>query len=178
MKLLNIFKNKSDKTEVVVVDNYKELPDFKKIAIPDLKQYLVDGYDEIRKLKNEYENLNNKYEEALKYQYLYNAALITSEEFKKRDNENKIKNEELKQQVEEVSKRNLELMEIINDYKLKELELKKKEEEIQELIHDAEIRGIYKYKNQLKENIENTKGNISKSKLFEMMRKVKIRVSD
>ncbi len=53
---MNFFKRKNkDNINIVVADDNKELPDVRKISVPDLKQYIIDGYEEIRKVKNEKE---------------------------------------------------------------------------------------------------------------------------
>ena len=82
-------KEEPEKIEITVIDDNKELPDFRKITVPDLKQYLINGYEEIREVKKEKEKLKNDLEKAKTYEDLYNATLITLEEFRKRDEENK-----------------------------------------------------------------------------------------
>lgn len=52
----------SDKVEITVVDDNEKLPDFRKIAVPDLKQYLINGYNEIREVGKEKEELKNELE--------------------------------------------------------------------------------------------------------------------
>lgn len=90
MKFKELFKKKEEeKIEITVIDDHKELPDFRKIAVPDLKQYLINGYNEIREVKKEKEELKNDLEKAKTYEDLYNATLVTLEEFRKRDEENK-----------------------------------------------------------------------------------------
>lgn len=53
------------------------------------------------------------------------------------------------------------------------MELNKKEKEIKELIKKESIEELDKYKENLITKIENTKGNISKSKLFNIIREIK-----
>lgn len=86
--MFNLFKKKEN-VEITVIDDNKQLPDFRKISVPDLKQYLVNGYEEIRQVRNKKEELQKKYEDALEYKKLYETTLLTLEEFEKRDNENK-----------------------------------------------------------------------------------------
>ena len=99
MKILKYLKEKKQKNieqneniEITVVDNNTELPDFRKITVPDLKQYLINGYDEIREVKKEKEILKEDLEKAKKFEDLYNSTLVVLNEFKERDEENKITN--------------------------------------------------------------------------------------
>lgn len=173
-KLLNkIFKTQTDeKLEITVLDNNTELPDFRKIAIPDLKQYLVDGYNEIRQVKNENEILKEDLEKAKKYKDLNNATLVTLNEYKKRDNENKNKIQKLENNIanknEEISKLN----ESINHYKIYETELDKRERNINIEKEEAIREAIQYYREDLISKIEGTKGNISKSKLYNIIESV------
>ena len=80
---------------------------------------------------------------------------------------------ELRENLEQLTQRNLELLETINEYKINEMELNKKEKEIKELIKKESIEELDKYKENLITKIENTKGNISKSKLFNIIREIK-----
>ena len=171
MNFLKILKK--DQFKVLVVDDYKELPDFKKIAVPDLKQYLIDAYSEVQNLKGQNLELEEKYKKSVEYKQLYEAALITSDEFKKRDESNKTKINELRENLEQLTQRNLELLETINEYKINEMELNKKEKEIKEIIKKENNEELDKYKENLITKIENTKGNISKSKLFNIIREIK-----
>ena len=85
MNLINLFKKK-EQTEMITEET---LPDVQQIKVPDLKQYLLNGYKEIREVKNQNEQLQLKLEEESKYKLLYDGALVTLEEFKKREDENK-----------------------------------------------------------------------------------------
>lgn len=62
--------------------------ELREIKVPDLKQYLVNGYNEIRQVKQEKIKLENELEEEKKNKQLYEGALVTLDEFRKRDEEN------------------------------------------------------------------------------------------
>ena len=62
--------------------------ELREIKVPDLKQYLVNGYNEIRQVKQEKIKLENELEEEQKNKQLYEGALVTLDEFRKRDEEN------------------------------------------------------------------------------------------
>ena len=73
MNIIKYLKEKKQKNieqneniEITVVDNNTELPDFRKITVPDLKQYLIKGYDEIREVKKEKEILKQYFEKLAK----------------------------------------------------------------------------------------------------------------
>ena len=85
MKLIKLF----DKKKEMIIE--ETLPDVQHIKVPDLKQYLLNGYKEIREIKQENEQLQLKLEEEHKYKILYDGALVTLDEFKTREDENKNK---------------------------------------------------------------------------------------
>ena len=134
----------------------------KQIKVPDLKQYLVNGYEEIRQVKQENVRLENKLEEEKKNKQLYEGALVTLDEFKKRDDDNKLEIERLKQKIQnkedEIDNINSEL----NTYKIKQHEYDKKLKSMDEEIKKS----IEKFKKGLCNKIKNTKGNMSKEKII------------
>ena len=67
MNLINLFKKK-EQTEMITEEI---LPDVQQIKVPDLKQYLLNGYKEIREVKQDNEQLQLKLEEESKYRLLY-----------------------------------------------------------------------------------------------------------
>lgn len=165
-------RKKKENYEITVIDDNKELPDFRKISVPDLKQYLVEGYNEIREVKEEREELKDKLENALKYKELYEASLVTTNEFKKRDEENQIKIKKLEEQKELKIQENYKLKEIINDYKILEKQIQEKEEKIE--INKAEKLAKKLLKEIIIKEISDIKGNISKSKLFDLIEKMEV----
>ena len=171
LKLFNNKKNK-EKTEIVVVDNNKELPDIRKIAIPDLKQYILKGYEEIREIKTQNHELEEKLEDAKKYKDLYETALVTTGEFEKRDEENKQIIKKKQEKIDKYIEENSKLQEIINTYKILEKDIETREKEITNKYNEIKNEGIIKYKDNLIEKINNTKGNISKSKLIMIVNEV------
>ena len=65
-KFKKVKEEDKQKIEITVVDDNKELPDFRKITVPDLKQYLINGYKEIREVKEEKEKLELDLDNILK----------------------------------------------------------------------------------------------------------------
>lgn len=175
MKFKNFLnkKEEQEKIEITVVDDNKELPDFRKIAIPDLKQYLINGYEEIREVKKQKEDLKKELENAKKYKDLYDATLVTLNEFKRRDEENKKAQIKMEKDINEKEIRMSALKEQVNTYKILEIETNKKIENIEKIKQEEKNNGIKEYKEKLVEEINNTKGNISKSKLIGIISSIK-----
>lgn len=166
-------KMKTENIEITVVDDNETLPDFRKIAVPDLKQYLISGYNEIREVKKEKEELKEKLEEAKKYKDLYDAALIALDEFKKRDEENNNMQIKMDKEITEKEIKIADLKEEINNYKILKVEIDKEIENIEKIKQKERNDGIKEYKEKLIKEINNTKGTISKSKLIGIISSVK-----
>lgn len=166
-------KMKTENIEITVVDDNETLPDFRKIAVPDLKQYLINGYNEIREVKKEKEELKEKLEEAKKYKDLYDAALIALDEFKKRDEENNNIQIKMDKEITEKEIKIADLKEEINNYKILKVEIDKEIENIEKIKQKERNDGIKEYKEKLIKEINNTKGTISKSKLIGIISSVK-----
>lgn len=173
--LKNIFKikQKPENIEITVIDDNKELPDFRKIAIPDLKQYLIEGYEEIREVKKQREELKEELEDTKKYKDLYDATLVTLNEFKTRDEENKEIQTKMDREIIEKEIKIADLKEEVNNYKILETETNKKIENIEKIKQEEKNNAIKEYKEKLIEEINNTKGTISKSKLIGIISSIK-----
>lgn len=173
--LKNFFnkKTKTENIEITVIDDNKELPDFRKIAVPDLKQYLINGYNEIREVKKQKEELKEKLEASKKYKDLYDAALIALDEFKIRDEENNNIQIKMNKEITEKEIKIADLKEEINNYKILKVETDKEIENIEKIKQKERNDGIKEYKEKLIKEINNTKGTISKSKLIGIISSVK-----
>lgn len=180
MNIIKYLKEKKQKNieqneniEITIVDNDTELPDFRKITVPDLKQYLIKGYDEIREVKKEKEILKEDLEKAKKFEDLYNSTLVVLNEFKERDEENKIIQIKLENKINEKETEIKNLKEQVNTYRIIEIETNKKIDNIEKIKKEEKNNSIKEYKEKLIEEINNTKGTISKSKLFSMINSIK-----
>lgn len=147
------------------------LPDVQQIKVPDLKQYLLNGYKEIREVKQENEQLQLKLEEESKYKLLYDGALVTLEEFKTREEENKNKINELQTKLNEKQEELYKLNDLLNTYKIKQAKVNEQEKNISSLVQDNIDLAISNFKDIVIETIKNTKGNISKDKLCNLIQK-------
>lgn len=146
------------------------------VKVPDLKQYLVDGYNEIRQVKKEKIELENKLEEQKQIEHLYNGTLVTLSEFKTRDEENKKEIEHLKQIIDNKKDEIYKLEEKINNYRINEKkieehkeELKRIENGIHEEIDSRTKENIKQYKGELCKIIKRAKGNLSKEKIIKII---------
>ena len=146
----------------------------KEIKVLDLKQYLVNGYEEIRQVKQKNIELKDKLEEESKNKQLYEGALFTLSEFQKRDEENKKEITKLENKLENKQKEIENLNSTLNTYKINEYEFNKRKSELENEIEKVVKKTINLYKENLIQEIENTKGNLSKSKIVNIVEALKI----
>lgn len=170
MKLANLFKNK-EKTEMIVEE---KLPNIQQIKVPDLKQYLLNGYAEIREVKNQNEQLQLKLEEQSKYKLLYDGALVTLEEFKTREKEDKDKIDNIQTKLNEKQEELYKLNDLLNTYKIKQLQADEQLKNIDKLIQDNINSAIINFKATIIDLIKNTKGNISKDKVCNLIKRMEV----
>lgn len=136
-------KQKTEETNEMIVDS--NLPDVRKIEVPDLKQYLVNGYKEIREVKKKNEELQN------------------------RDSENKEKISDLNKKMENKNQEIKQLNDIINTYRIREKEINEMEDRFKSTMEKTEKETERKIKDNLIRMIINTKGNISKNRLCDLI---------
>lgn len=170
MKLVNLFKNKQ-KAEMIIEE---KLPDVQQIKVPDLKQYLLNGYQEIREVKQKNEQLQLKLEEKSKYKLLYDGALVTLEEFKTREKEDKDKINNLQTKLNEQQEEIYKLNDLLNTYKIKQLQVDEQLKNTDNLIQDNIDSAIMNFKATIIELIKNTKGNISKDKVCNLIKRMEV----
>lgn len=159
MRLIKLF-NKKEKKEMIIEET---LSDVQQIKVPDLKQYLLNGYKEIREVKQENEQLQLKLEES-KYKLLYDGALVTLEEFKTREEENKDKINKIQTKLNEKQEELFKLNDLLDTYKIKQLEVEEQLKNTDKLIQNNIDYSIINFKETIIDLIKNTKGNISKDK--------------
>ena len=168
MNLINLFKKK-EQTEMITEET---LPDVQQIKVPDLKQYLLNGYKEIREVKNQNEQLQLKLEEESKYKLLYDGTLVTLEEFKKREDENKKQINNIQTKLNEKQEELYKLYDLVNTYKIKQLEIDEQLKNMDKVIKDNIDSSIIDFKEKIIEAIKNTKGNISKDKVCNLIQRM------
>lgn len=142
----------------------------KQIKVPDLKQYLVNGYEEIRKVKQKNIELENRLEEEKKNKQLYDGALVTLDEFRKRDDDNQKEILRLKQKIKDKQDEIDNLNSELNTYKIKQNEYDKKEKNLKQEIEEEKRWALANYKKRLCNDIRNTKGVLSKDKIISLIK--------
>ena len=154
---MNLFKRKDNITLIA-----KESPDVVSIAVPDIKQYLVNEYERVEGLKAKLEEYEIKLEEATELKFKYDATLVTLDEYSKR----------LKQADENINKEKQKVVNAIN-------ETAKAKDELNTykiMLHDAALTKeaikdeiIAEFKAELVEKINEIKGNLSKKCVLEVI---------
>ena len=112
-------------------------------------------------------------ENAKKYKDLYDSTLVALNEFKDRDEENKKIQIKLEAKINKKEEEISSLKEQVNTYRILEIETNKKIENIEKIKREEKNNGIKEYKEKLIQEINNTKGTISKSKLFSIINSIK-----
>jgi len=143
----------------------------KEIKVPDLKQYLVNGYEEIRQVKKENIELENQLEEEKKNKQLYEGALVTLSEFQQRDKDNKNEINRLKNKIKEKEQEINNINSQLNTYKIRQIEYDKREKNLKNEINENVKRKINILKDNICNKIKNTKGNLSKDKVIDIVYK-------
>ena len=143
----------------------------KEIKVPDLKQYLVNGYEEIRQVKKENIELENQLEEEKKNKQLYEGALVTLSEFQQRDKDNKNEIDRLKNKIKEKEQEINNINSQLNTYKIRQIEYDKREKNLKNEINENVKRKINILKDNICNKIKNTKGNLSKDKVIDIVYK-------
>jgi chromosome segregation ATPase len=149
----------------------KKQESVKEIKVPDLKQYLVNGYEEIRQVKKENIELENQLEEEKKNRQLYEGALVTLSEFRQRDKDNKNEIDRLKNKIKEKEQEINNINSQLNTYKIKQIEYDKREKNLKNEINENVKRKINILKDNICNKIKNTKGNLSKDKVIDIVYK-------
>lgn len=149
----------------------KKQESVKEIKVPDLKQYLVNGYEEIRQVKKENIELENQLEEEKKNKQLYEGALVTLSEFQQRDKDNKNEIDRLKNKIKEKEQEINNIKSQLNTYKIRQIEYDKREKNFKNEINENVKRKINILKDNICNKIKNTKGNLSKDKVIDIVYK-------
>ncbi len=157
------------KEKIVMLIPKKE--NVKEIKVPDLKQYLVNGYEEIRQVKKENIELENQLEEEKKNKQLYEGALVTLSEFQQRDTDNKNEINRLKNKIKEKEQEINNINSQLNTYKIKQIEYDKREKNLKNEINENVKTKIDILKDNICNKIKNTKGNLSKDKIIDIIYK-------
>lgn len=147
----------SKKNNLVVKEN-----EIQAIKVRDLKEYLVKDFEEIKTKEQTIDKLESEIDELKKIEIKYNATLITLEEFNARILREKDKNIRLEQKITEKNKEIAKLNEEKNSCLIREKIAIDKIENTKDFV-------IPEFKEKIKKVIDNTKGNLSKKKVIELI---------
>lgn len=150
----------SKKNNLVVKEN-----EIHAIKVRDLKEYLVKDFEEIKIKEQTIDKLESEIDELKKIEIKYNATLITLEEFNARVLREKDKNVRLEQKITEKNKEIAQLNEEKNNCLIREKIAIDKIENTKDFI-------IPEFKEKIKKVIDNTKGNLSKKKVIELINNI------
>lgn len=150
--------------KISVIDKWKLK---RKIAVPDVKQYLVDEFKLIEDLEHDIREKTKKINELEEIKSQYEMSLITLKEYKERLNS---KDETIKELNEIISEKqqNVEYwQDMYNTTKLNNNTMEKKINELVDEKNNLSNIVIRDYKNRVFKNISTIKGHLSKDKVIE-----------
>lgn len=143
-KLLSIFKPRTPVAKEVQV-----------VAVPDIKEYLVREYERVNELRLQNEALQNQLERCRELQLKYDAALVTLDEYAKRQELAKIELQREKARTDKARQEADNYRDQVNSYKIQFNNAAVTKEQIKDEI----ISGV---KADIIEKISSIKGNLSK----------------
>ena len=147
---MNLFKRKTETAITPIVDAPIT------VAVPDIKDYLVKEYERVNELKLYTEKLEEDLELSRETKLKYEATLVTLDEYSKRlkNAENEIAKE--RQKAAQARREADNYRDQVNSYKIQFAEAALTKDQIKDEI-------IEEFKAAVFENINNTKGNLSKA---------------
>ena len=150
---MKLFKRKEETALIV-----KE-PEVVSVAVPDIKQYLVNEYERVEGLKTKLIEYETKLEEAEELKFKYDATLVTLDEYSKRLKQADDNIEKEKQKVVNARNETAKAKDELNTIKIKLHDTALTKEAMKDEI-------IEEFKAELKEKVSNYKGNLSKKYVF------------
>jgi hypothetical protein len=128
------------------------------IKVPDIKEYLVQEYGRVRELQNQNEYLRNQVDQARELKLKYDAALVTLDEYSKRQELAKIELQREKDRTEKARQEADKLRDIANTYKIQFNNAALTKEQIKDEI-------IAEVKDEIIAKVDSFRGNLSKEKV-------------
>lgn len=164
-KFIEKIKNKSTKNK------YKN--NVEMIAVPELRSYIIKGYEEITQIKKDHEKLENDYifekAEKERYKQLYEATLVTTKEFSDRYDADKLTIERLKK-VNLSERQNYEKQ--LSDANNSIDELKEKVFSYENNIKKIKTEIKEEIKEDLTSKIKQTKGHLTKDIILSIIKSI------
>ena len=135
----------------------------KKISVADMKQYLVDEFDNNKKLQNQVYVLQDKLKVSKEFEVKYELSLTTLDEYKERLKQTKDRNKHLEEQIQIFQDTIKQKTYEISDLKLQN---KKMEKHIKNIEKDIRKEMIIEFKNR----INDLSGHLSKEKILKLFK--------
>ncbi len=135
----------------------------KKVSVADIKQYLVDEFDNNRKLQNQVYVLQDELKIAKEYEVKYELSLTTLEEFKNRKKSVEDRNKQLENQIKELQNK-------IKEEIYKQNDLKLENKKMTDYVKNIEKNIRKDFMKEYKEKINNLKGHIKKEDILKLFK--------
>ena len=132
------------------------------IRVPDIKDYLVKEYERVNELKLQNDFLRDQLEQADELQLKYDAALVTLDEYSKRQELAKIELQREKERTARAKEDADKYRDLLNTYKIQFNNAAITKEQIKDEI-------VSEVKADIIEKINGYKGNLSKQKVREII---------
>jgi hypothetical protein len=132
------------------------------ISVPDIKEYLVKEYERVNDLKLENERLREQLEQARELKLKYDAALVTLDEYSKRQEIAKLELQREKERTAKARQDADQCRDLANTYKIQFNNAAITKEQIKDEI-TSEIKAA------IIERIRSHKGNLSKQTVCEII---------
>ena len=130
------------------------VPKYKrKVSVADIKQHLVDEFDNNRKLQNQVYNLEDELKKTKEYEVKYELSLTTLEEYKKRITSKEDRNKQLESQIKTLQETIKKNVYEYNDLKIENEKMKKHIKDIEKDIRKEIIKEYKGKANELKGHI-------------------------
>lgn len=154
-----------DKLKFKMNEIVSKTNEIQSIKVRDLKEYLIKDFETIKSNELLIETLKNRIEELEKIEIKYNVTLITLEEYDTRLLREKERISKMESKLSDYKKDIVRLNEEKNDCLIREKIANDK-------INNVKDNVLTDYKIQLIEEIKKFKGNLSKTKLCDLVEKV------
>lgn len=141
-----------------IVPKYK-----KKVSVADIKQYLVDEFDNSKKLQNEVYHLQDELKKAKEYEVKYNLSLVTLDNYKERVTNVNERNKQLESQIKSFQNTIKQDKYEIADLKLENKKMEKYINNIEKNIRKDIIK-------EYRKKIAELKGHITKANILTLLK--------
>ena len=146
----------------------------KKVSVNDIKQYLVDEFENTKSLQNQVYDLQDKIKKCAETQLKYDTTLLTLDEYKKRLEEKDRRIKSLDRDIEDYERQIKNINSAKNDEILKYKKLEKMYDELKskfDLKLEKELKNkTLSYREDVIEKVNNLKGRISKQQIIDLLR--------